>query len=146
LSDKASHNKANRFTINKDFDPDILLVVVKKYWLVFPILLMIALSAGYLYLRYTKPVYASSAVVQRSSQDEGKRILDIESFDNEGSLSEDLELLKSTFLLEKTLKNLNLNISYYSEGELLSSKKVAKLFVLLNGVDLKRNGYGYRYG
>ncbi|NOQ74002.1 MAG: polysaccharide biosynthesis tyrosine autokinase [Crocinitomix sp.] len=121
MSEKESHS--NRFTINKEFDPDILWVVIKKYWLVFPILLLISLSAGYLYLRYTKPVYSSNAVVQRSSQDEGKRILDIESFESEGSLSEDVELLKSTFLLEKALKNLNLNISYYSEGEILTEEK-----------------------
>ncbi len=31
-------------------------------------------------------------------------------------------------------------------AELLSADKVSKLFVLLNGVDLKRNGYGYGYG
>lgn len=123
MSEQESYSKTNRFTINKDFDPDILWVVIKKHWLVFPILLIIALSAGYLYLRYTKPVYSSNAVVQRSSQDEGKRILDIESFENEGSLSEDVELLKSTFLLEKALKNLNLNISYYSEGEILTEEK-----------------------
>lgn len=123
MREQESYSKTNRFTINKDFDPDILWVVIKKHWLVFPILLIIALSAGYLYLRYTKPVYSSNAVVQRSSQDEGKRILDIESFENEGSLSEDVELLKSTFLLEKALKNLNLNISYYSEGEILTEEK-----------------------
>ncbi|MFT5822178.1 MAG: tyrosine-protein kinase Etk/Wzc [Crocinitomix sp.] len=121
MSEKESHS--NRFTINKEFDPDILWVVIKKHWLVFPILLLIALSVGYLYLRYTKPVYSSNAIVQRSSQDEGKRILDIESFESEGSLSEDVELLKSTFLLEKALKNLNLNISYYSEGEILTEEK-----------------------
>lgn len=123
MSDRLTNSKTNRFTINKDFDPDILWVVIKKHWLVFPLLLLVALSAGYIYLRYTKPVYSSNAIVQRSSQDEGKRILDIESFENEGILSEDVELLKSTFLLEKALKNLNLNISYYSEGEILTEEK-----------------------
>src|SRR5690606_7615895 len=46
-----------------------------------------------------------------------------ESFENEGSLSEDIELLKSSFLLEKALRNLNLNISYYSEGDILTEEK-----------------------
>ena len=98
-------------------------MVIRKHWLIFPILFIVAFSSGYLYLRYTKPVYSSNAVIQRSSQDEGKRILDIESFETEGSLSEDVELLKSTFLLEKALRNLNLNISYYSEGEILTEEK-----------------------
>lgn len=118
-----SHSKLNKFALNREFDADILWVVIKKHWLVFPVLLLMALSTSYIYLRYTKPVYSSSAIIQRSSQDEGKRILDIENFESEGSLSEDVELLHSTFLLEKALRNLNLNVSYYSEGEILTEEK-----------------------
>lgn len=123
MSTSNLNTKTNKFSINKEFDADILGVVIRKHWLIFPILLGLALSSGYIYLRYTKPVYSSSAIIQRSSQDEGKRILDIESFENEGSLSGDVELLRSTFLLEKALRNLNLNISYYSEGEILTEEK-----------------------
>ena len=109
--------------LNKQFDLSIVKIVLKKNWIVFPVLLLIALFISFIYLRYTKPLYASGAVIQRSAQDEGKRILDIESFEKEGSLSEDVELLKSTFLLEKALRNLNLNISYYSEGQILTEEK-----------------------
>jgi tyrosine-protein kinase Etk/Wzc len=123
LSQERLNNIPNRFAVNKEFDLDIVWVVLRKHWLVYPLLLLVALTSGYLYLRYTKPVYSSSAVIQRSSQDEGKRILDIESFENEGLLSEDVELLKSTFLLEKALRNLNLNISYFSEGDILTEEK-----------------------
>jgi tyrosine-protein kinase Etk/Wzc len=98
-------------------------MVLKKNWLVLPLLLFVAILISFIYLRYTKPVYSSGAIIQRSASDEGKRILDIENFEKEGSLSEDVELLKSTFLLEKALKNLNLNISYYSEGEILTEEK-----------------------
>ena len=124
MSQERLNNIPNRFAINKEFDADIIWVVLRKHWLVYPLLILIALSSGYLYLRYTKPVYASNAVIQRSSQDEGKRILDIESFENEGLLSEDVELLKSTFLLEKALRNLNLNISYFSEGDILTEEEL----------------------
>lgn len=123
MKEKEEHINSRRFAFNKEFDAEILWVVIRKHWLVFPILILTALTSGYLYLRYTKPVYSSNAVIQRSSQDEGKRILDIESFENEGSLSEDVELLRSTFLLEKALRNLDLNISYYSEGEILTEEK-----------------------
>lgn len=115
-------NKSS-FTVNKGFDLDILWMVIRKHWVAFPILIIIALTSGFIYLRYTKPVYASTAIIQRSSQDEGKRILDIDNFEREGGLSEDVELLKSTFLLEKALRNLNLKMSYYSEGEILTEEK-----------------------
>lgn len=120
---KENHLNTKKFALNKEFDSSILWSVLKRYWLVFPVLMVLAISSGYLYLRYTKPVFASNATIQRSSQDEGKRVLDIEGFEREGSLSEDVELLRSTFLLEKALRNLNLNISYYSEGEILTEEK-----------------------
>lgn len=86
-------------------------------------MILIALALSFLYLRYTKPLYQSSAVIQRSSQDEGKRVLDIEGFEQENKLSEDVELLRSTFLLEKALRNLNLTVSYFSEGDILTEEK-----------------------
>lgn len=123
LENNELNTTKKRFAVNREFDPAILWVVIRKNWYVFPLLLLVALLSGFIYLRYTKPVYSSSAIIQRSSQDEGKRILDIDNFETEGSLSEDVELLKSTFLLEKALRNLNLNISYYSEGEILTEEK-----------------------
>lgn len=100
-----------------------MFAVLKRNWLVVPVLVGLAVALSLIYLRYTKPLYQSSAVIQRSSQDEGKRILDIEGFEQENKLSEDVELLRSTFLLEKALRNLNLNISYYSEGDILTEEK-----------------------
>lgn len=86
-------------------------------------MILLALSLSYLYLRYTKPLYQSTAVIQRSTQDEGKRVFDIEGFEEENKLSEDVELLRSPFLLEEALRNLNLVVSYYSEGDILTEEK-----------------------
>jgi len=117
-------NKNPRISnLNKDFDLDIMLAVLKRNWLVLPMLVLMAFTFSYLYLRYTKPLYQSKAIIQRSSQDEGKRVLDIQGFDHEDNLSEDVELLKSTFLLERALKNLNLTISYFAEGDILTEEK-----------------------
>lgn len=117
------NSNVNKFKLNKEFDSEILFGVFKKHWLIFPVLLFLALGVGFIYLRYTKPTYSSNAVIQRSSQDEGKRVLNIDGFEREGSLSEDVELLRSSFLLEKALRNLNLNVSYYSEGEILIEER-----------------------
>lgn len=122
--EEATENRAKKVSnLNKDFDADIVLAVLKRNWLIVPVMFAIALSLSLIYLRYTKPLYQSSAVIQRSSQDEGKRVLDIEGFEQENKLSEDVELLKSTFLLEKALKNLNLTVSYFSEGDILTEEK-----------------------
>lgn len=117
------NNFSEKSKFNKDFDLNLLKTVLRRNKFVPVILLGISLALSFVYLRYTKPVYESIAVIQRSSQDEGKRILDIESFEKENELSEDVELLKSTFLLEKALRNLNLEVSYFSEGEILTEEK-----------------------
>jgi len=123
LEDSENKNITSVSNLNKDFDLDIIKSVVKKNWYVVPIIVVLSMTAAYIYLRYTKPLFQSSAIIQRTSKDEGKRILEIESFDQESVLSEDVELLKSTYLLEKALKNLNLKVSYYSEGEILTEEK-----------------------
>ncbi|UKN02220.1 polysaccharide biosynthesis tyrosine autokinase [Paracrocinitomix mangrovi] len=110
-------------SLNKEFDINLAITVLKKNFFIPLIILLLGLGISFVYLRYTKPVYESKAVIQRSTQDEGKRILDIEGFEKEQEVSEDVELLKSTFLLEKALKNLNLQISYFAEGQILTEEK-----------------------
>ncbi|MGV6861492.1 MAG: polysaccharide biosynthesis tyrosine autokinase [Putridiphycobacter sp.] len=113
--------KSSKF--NKDIDLDIMKTVVKRNWLYLPVTILIGLAIAFIYLRYTKPLYESSAIIQRTTKDEGKRILEIDNFGQESNLQEDVELLKSTFLLEKALRNLNLRISYFSEGSILTEEK-----------------------
>lgn len=123
MEERTEHKTRRVSNLNKDFDADIVIAVLRRNWLVVPCMILLALALSFLYLRYTKPLYQSSAVIQRSSQDEGKRILDIEGFEQENKLSEDVELLRSTFLLEKALRNLNLTVSYFSEGDILTEEK-----------------------
>jgi len=123
--------------LNKDFDLDLAILVLKKNKIFPIILILIALTLSFLYLRYTKPVFESSAVIQRTTQDEGKRILDIDGFDQENDLSEDVELLRSTFLLDKALRNLTLQISYYSEGEILTEEKYLQSSYHITLLELK---------
>jgi tyrosine-protein kinase Etk/Wzc len=119
----SSEERNNISRVNKELDLGLALTVLKRNFIVPIVLLILASAVSFVYLRYTKPVYQSTAIIQRSSQDEGKRILDIEGFENESDLSEDVELLKSKYLLEKSLRNLQLEISYFSEGEILTEEK-----------------------
>jgi capsular exopolysaccharide synthesis family protein len=109
--------------LNKDFDSDIVKSVLKNNWFYLPIIIFIGLSIAFIILRYSKPLYESSAIIQRTTKDEGKKILEIDNFNSEDNLQQDVELLKSTFLLEKALRNLNLRVSYFSEGQILTEEK-----------------------
>ncbi len=109
--------------LNKDLDIDIAKSVLNKNWFYLPVFIIVGLFLAFIYLRYTKPLYESSVIIQRTAKDEGKKILEIDNFNGEDNLQQDVELLKSTFLLEKALKNLNLRISYFSEGKILTEEK-----------------------
>jgi len=117
-----SHDENSGYDIsnlNRDFDFDIAKTVFKKNWVWIIIMILVGFMASYIYLRYTKPIYESKAIIQKSTKDEGRRILEFDNFIPDNNLSADVELLKSNFLLEKALINLNLKVSYFSEGEFL---------------------------
>ncbi|MFK8038280.1 MAG: polysaccharide biosynthesis tyrosine autokinase [Crocinitomicaceae bacterium] len=109
--------------LNRELDFDIFKSVFKSNWFWIVVIFFIGIVSSLLYLRYTKPVFESNAIIQRTLRDEGHQVLAFESFSQENNLSADVELLKSPFLLEKVLINLNLQISYFSEGEVLTEEK-----------------------
>ncbi|MDX1349936.1 MAG: polysaccharide biosynthesis tyrosine autokinase [Putridiphycobacter sp.] len=118
-----SDKSINTPAFNRELDFDIFRAVLQKNygWLLI-IVLIGFLSAG-LYLRYTKPIFESKAIIQRTLKDEGQRLLNFDNLDQENNLSADVELLKSPFLLEKVLMNLNLKVSYFSQGQVLTEEK-----------------------
>lgn len=109
--------------LNKDLDFGIFKTVVKSNMLWVLLIFAGGILASVLYLRYTKPIFQSKAIIQRTLKDEGQRILDFDNLNQENNLSADVELLKSPFLLEKVLMNLNLQVSYFSQGEVLTEEK-----------------------
>lgn len=110
--------------VNKEFDIDILIQAFKKSWYWMLLLLILCLGGAFVYLRYTKPIYESSAVIQIVEKDEGQKIVDIENINTENSkLQEELELLKSELLFTKTLNNLDYSVSYFSKGKILTEEK-----------------------
>lgn len=121
------NNQSDNFfkfsNFNRELDIDIFKSVFRSNWLWILIILFVGIVSSFLYLRYTKPVFESKAIVQRTLRDEGHKVLAFESFAQENNLSADVELLRSPFLLEKVLINLNLQISYFSEGEVLTEEK-----------------------
>lgn len=95
-----------------------------RYWPWFIIAVLIALTGAYIYLRYTVPSYKVTATIlikdEKSNalselsafQDMGLGGLSSSDFDNE------LEILKSKSLTEKVVDELNLQVSYFKEGNI----------------------------
>ena len=64
--------------INKTYNPLIVRTILKRYWW-WPLTLVFVFSLfAFFYLRYTKPTYESSMVLQLAEKDNAKDVLSIE--------------------------------------------------------------------
>ena len=109
--------------VNKDFQPTILYAVFRKNWLWIPLSIGFFFFISIIYLRYTKPVYESVAIIQIGSKDQGKDVLGLENFNTKKGLSEAIELMRSEFLFRKAIRSLNMNISYFHKGQFLTEER-----------------------
>lgn len=109
--------------INKTYDSSIFRTIIKRLWW-WPVLFMGIMSMfAFIYLRYTKPVYESNLILQIASEENGKEILNLESVGGRDEYYSQLELLRSQLLFEKAVQTLNLNVSLFSRGDILTEEK-----------------------
>lgn len=115
---------SNSIVINKSYDPSIFRTIVKRFWW-WPVIFMgIMCLLSFFYLRYTKPVFESNLVLQIASEDNGKEILNLETIGaGRDEYYTQLELLRSQLLFEKAIQTLNLNVSLFSRGDILTEEK-----------------------
>jgi tyrosine-protein kinase Etk/Wzc len=108
-------------SINDELDIKLFLYIARKN-IFFPIIfLIIALSGAWLYLRYTPPVYQTSAILQLGTQSQATRILPTANIYDD-DLAKQLELLRSSVFLQRALSRLPLDVSYYSKGRVLNNE------------------------
>ncbi len=96
-----------------------------SYWYWFAIALLIAYTCAYLYLRYTTPVYSSSAKVLIKNEKSGgvsqQDILsDLNLFNTKTNVGDELEILKTGYVMREVVRELELNVSYFSVGNIKS--------------------------
>ena len=89
------------------------------------ILLVAALSISFLYLRYTKPVYESSSVLKLDIKNEVSvfGMIPQDEDQNYKNISSEIELLRSKLFLSKIIKELNLNVTVYTIGQVLVDER-----------------------
>ena len=73
-------------------------------------------------MRYTQPVYESTAILQINDDNKATKLLQLENIDESEDLSQVIELLRSKEFLKRTFNKLPLNIRYYVQGTFLSSE------------------------
>jgi len=107
--------------LNKDFNPIIFKNVLRRHWYKPLVFLCIGIITSFIYLRYKKQTFESTSTIQIVEEDRVKDVLGDQGIPQQlTDLSKEVELLKSDVLFSQMLKKLNLNISIFSEGQLLT--------------------------
>src|SRR5690554_2277720 len=91
------------------------------HWKWFVLGIFLSLLVAFLYLRYSSPIYKASALIMLKDDYRGGAanelsILSDLTFGGKDNVENELHVLDSRTLSEKTVKKLNLHITYFSEG------------------------------
>jgi len=97
-----------------------------KRWHWFAISLLISTSLGYLVLKSSTPKFRNSLTLlltsQRQKQQNYSDMVQFEKFDVQSNIEDELGVINSFPVLNKTVKELNLEVSYYSKRGLITSE------------------------
>lgn len=107
--------------LNKEFNALILNNVLRRHWYKPVILVVFGIITAFIYLRYAKQTYESSSIIQLVEEDKVKDVLGDKGIVQASTdLSKEVEFLRSDVLFDAVLKQLNMNVSLFSEGKLLT--------------------------
>lgn len=114
----------NSFVINKTYDSFLFRTILRRFWWWMPVLMVLFFVLAMLYLRYTKPLYESQLILQIESEDNAKNIIDVENINTKKDVFfSEVELLKSELLFQQAIQSLNMNISIFYKGKILTEEK-----------------------
>ncbi|MBQ6275517.1 MAG: polysaccharide biosynthesis tyrosine autokinase [Bacteroidales bacterium] len=111
-------------TLNQDFELETFLTVLRKNIIVVIIFFALAITGGYLYFRYTQPIYSSYSIIQIKKENKTNEILGI----NSGvKMDPTIEIMRSEEFLKTVVKNLPLGISFFTEGAFLNTENYGSM-------------------
>ncbi|GAB1452014.1 tyrosine-protein kinase domain-containing protein [Draconibacterium sp.] len=96
----------------------IIKLILRKIWIIIPCIIL-ALGIAYVYNRYTIPSYyvSSTLLIKEDSKNSGSggdsRFINYDLLNRTQNLQNELMLLQSYPMIEQTVKNLDLEVSYY---------------------------------
>lgn len=108
----------------KELNLQKILGLLLAYWWLYLVLILVSLSCGYLYLRYSTSQYKITAKILVKDNKKGGGASGMAVFEELGllggqnSVDNEVELLKSRTLMENTVSAIQLNARYYVEGNI----------------------------
>jgi len=109
--------------LGEDFNPALLVIMVRKSLLWCILIMLVTISAALLYLRYTLPTYEVNAALivkpinTAQALDIQNNLFQTKSTDLD--LQKDIQLMKSNVILDRVIDSLNLQVGYFLAGKIL---------------------------
>ena len=122
MDENSNLSSPNTVNSSNEFDLGLLLFILRKNLVWIAVILLISFIAIFLTLRYSVPTYRVSSVIQIEKNDRANQLLEVQGFNETGDISGEIELLKSKYLILKTIENLPMEVSYYSQGKFLEKE------------------------
>lgn len=95
------------------------------HWKSFVISLIVGLTIAYVYLRYYTPIYQAATTIQVKDDRRGGMASELAVFSEmtkmsgvKNNVENEIEVLRSRSLMEKTISDLGLTVSFYSNGKI----------------------------
>ncbi|MEM9053136.1 MAG: Wzz/FepE/Etk N-terminal domain-containing protein, partial [Bacteroidota bacterium] len=108
---------------SNEFELGLFIHILRRNLYLLVILVALGSTGAHLYLRYTAPVYEAKTIIQLSNSDNAKRVLNVNQIYEDNSLLAEIELMRSKLLIERVVKKLPLEISYFEKGEILTDQR-----------------------
>ncbi len=91
--------------------------IIRKNFIWLFLMPLVCLSAGYLFLRYTSPVYESSSSIKLEIKQKANLLgITDPQQDNVANISGEIELIRSKLIYDEVIKRMDLNVSYVAYG------------------------------
>lgn len=122
---------------NDAFDLSKFWIVAKRNWWVYLLIIATAVVCAKLYIRYTIPTYETYSIIQINNEETEKpRIIDPNETYGSSSMTNLIELIRSSEFLKRTVQQLNLYTSYFAEGRFVTSElyKRSPFFVEIENI------------
>lgn len=145
FSEETSKKEQERIQVEKALNKAM------QYWPVFVACAVVSLILGQVYLKYVTPLFKVNAKIlikdeKKGSSAEGQLFQDLGMNSGVASVDNEVEIMKSSMLMEAVVKELNLNIRYLDNSsfrakELYESSPVR--FKLIDEFATITNGHSY---
>lgn len=132
-----------------DLDFIKFLIVIKKNSLGVLFLFLMSFTVAFLYLRYTSPVYQSSATlkleIKSKSDIIGSPISEFSAY-KVSDLSGEIELIKSNLVLSQVAEKMKLDVFYFSKGKIVNEERYKSCPIVVEEfVMIDENLYGKKF-